>query len=31
MEHRIKENTFSSVREKILLRRRFNERIKELQ
>ena len=31
MEHRIKENTFSSVREKILLRRRFNERIKEVQ
>ncbi len=31
MEHRIKENTFSSVREKILLRRKFNERIKEIQ
>ncbi|MDK2988166.1 MAG: uncharacterized protein PWQ47_1304, partial [Methanothermococcus sp.] len=31
MEHRIKENTFSSVREKILLRRKFNERIKEFQ
>jgi predicted nucleotidyltransferase len=31
MEHRIKENTFSSVREKIFLRRKFNEYLKESQ
>lgn len=30
MEHRIKENQFSSVREKIALRRRANEKAKVL-